>query len=160
MRSAVFACLVAAVVLAACAAPAPSATTGAAKPEIDFVDLQQFDRDLGASLSATLPRVEVAFYDRIAPSALPPRLQRWLGASDQGGGKLRVVPPPGSVTPRNPLLLISMISSLWSGQKVAAEIAAERSLRVAHNYDVRMLLRQDERGETVVDRIVFEQRPR
>ena len=50
------------------------------KAEIQFVDLQGFDRDLGNSLSNALPKVEVAFYDRIAPSALPERLQHWMAA--------------------------------------------------------------------------------
>lgn len=147
-----------AILLAGCAASAPPAEP--ARPALQFVDLQQFDRELGASLSAPLPRVEVSLYDRVAPSALPARLQRWLGAADQGGGKVRVVPAPGSVTPKNPLLLVSIISSLWSGQNMAKEIAAESRLRAARNYDVQVFLRQDEHGDTLVDRIVFEQRIR
>lgn len=146
------------ILLTGCAASAPPAQP--AKPTLQFVDLQQFDRELGASLSAPLPRVEVSLYDRVAPSALPPRLQRWLGAADQGGGKVRVVPAPGSVTPKNPLMLVSIISGLWSGQNVAKEIAAESQLRVARNYDVEVFLRQDERGDTLIDRIVFEHRIR
>lgn len=157
MKGASF-CWVTVIVLSGCAANFPP--TEAARSTLQFVDVQQFDRELGASLAAPLPHVEVSLYDRIAPSALPSRLQRWLGASDQGGGKFRVVPAPGTVVPKNPLLLVSMISSLWSGNKMAKEIAAESRLRVARNYDVRMFLRQDEHGDTFVDRIIFDQRTR
>ena len=66
--------------------PAQPARPVAAKAELQFVDLAGFDRDLSASLSATLPRIEVAFYDRITPSAVPERLQHWMAAVELGGG--------------------------------------------------------------------------
>ncbi len=55
------------------------------KADMQFVDLQGFDRELGSALSAPLPRVDVAFYDRVSPNALPERLQRWMASVENGG---------------------------------------------------------------------------
>ena len=86
-----------ATLLVACAGdPATMAPAGPPKADLQFVDLQGFDRELSQSLSAPLPRVEVAFYDRITPSALPERLQQWMAAVESKGGKVTVVPPPGT----------------------------------------------------------------
>jgi hypothetical protein len=146
-------------ILAGCSA-APPAVRQEAKPSLQFVDLQQFDQDLAVSLAAPLPRVEVSFYDRIAPSKLPPRVQEWMAAVEDGGGKVRVVPPPGSVTAKNPFLLISAVSALWQGQKVLREASAAAALRKAHAYDAELVLRQSEAGDVFVDRVVFLQRAR
>ena len=65
--------------LVACAGDTLAVGAAAApKPELQFVDLQGFDRDLHGALSAPLPKVDVAFLDRISPNALPERLQREL----------------------------------------------------------------------------------
>ena len=101
--------------LTACASNMPpTAAKALAKPELTFVDLQSFDRELMASLSEPLPTVEVAFFDRITPSALPDRLQHWMVSVESGGGSVKVVPPKSSVTAKNPFLLISLVTSLLS----------------------------------------------
>ena len=51
--------------------PATTGANNAAKPDIQFVDLQGFDADLSHSMGTQLPRVEVNFYDRVSPSAVP-----------------------------------------------------------------------------------------
>ena len=59
---------------------------GPPKAELQFIDLPGFDKALNGSLDAALPRVGVDFYDQVAPSALPERLQSWLAAVETGGG--------------------------------------------------------------------------
>lgn len=130
----------------------------APKHELKFVDLQAFDRDLANSLSAPLPKVDVTFYDRIVPSALPERLQPWIASVESGGGTVTVVPPKSSVTAKSPFLVLGAISSLWSATKVARELSAKARFNAAHAFDAEIILRQDDKGETVVDKVAFIQR--
>ena len=131
---------------------------GPPKADVQFVDLQGFDRELGTALSAPLPRVDVAFYDRVSPNALPERLQRWMASVENGGGTVKVVPPKPSVTSKSPLLLISAISSLWSASSIAKEMAANAQFKAAQAFDAEILLKTDDRGDSVVDKVVFVKR--
>jgi hypothetical protein len=130
----------------------------AAEPSIRFVDLKGFDQELGASLSAPLPKVEVGFYDRVAPSQLPERLQKWLAAVEAGGGCVKVTPPPSTVTAKGPLLLLGAVTSLWTANKMLKEIADEARFRAAGGYDAEMLLKADGGGDVIVDKVVFVRR--
>jgi hypothetical protein len=145
--------------LVACESNPPHGTNAApAKSELQFADLQGFDRDLAGSLSSPLPKVDVAFYDRIAPSALPERLQRWMASVEAGGGSVTVVPPESSVTAKSPMLLISAASTLWSATKIVKEYAAKAVFDPAHKYDAQIILKQDDKGESLVDKVVFVKR--
>lgn len=148
-----------ALTLVACESnPGQAQSAAPPKAEIAFVDLQGFDRDLSGSLGAPLPKVDVAFYDRIVPSALPERLQHWMASVESGGGTVKVVPPKSSVTAKSPFLLLSAISSLWSASKMAKEVSAKAQFKAAQAYDAEIILKQDEKGESVVDKVVFTQR--
>lgn len=138
--------------------PAQSASAAPAKPELQFVDLQGFDRDLTSSLSASLPKVDVAFYDNIAPSALPERLQHWMASVENGGGSVKVVPPKSTVTAKNPFMLISAISTMWTASKMAKEISNEARFRSAQAYDAEIILKVNDKGDSLVDKVVFVQR--
>ena len=89
--------------LVACAGdPGSVAPSGPPKADLQFVDLQGFDRELSQSLSAPLPRVEVAFYDRITPSALPERLQQWHHWTPLRGQPPGTMPGPARTAPSDP----------------------------------------------------------
>ena len=143
----------------ACATGDPVATAPP-QAQLQFVDIQGFDRDLARSLSTPLPRVDVAFYDRIVPSALPQRLQPWMAAVEAGGGVVRVVPPKSSITSKSPFLLISVISAAWTASKMGREMSAQAQFRSAHAFDAEIQLRTDDKGDLVVDKVVFLQRTR
>lgn len=151
-----FACVLA---LPGCETP-PVSGAAAAPPsaELQFLDFQGFDRDLTASLSAPLPSVQVAFLDRVTPSAMPNRLQTWMAAVESSGGKVQVEPPKTGMTPKSPALLISAITSLWSASKMAKELSERKQFEAAKAYDARIVLKLDGKGEAVVDKIVFVQR--
>ncbi len=127
----------------------------AAKPSLEFVDLQAFDSDLRTSLSAPLPKVDVAFFGRITPSALPERLQHWMTAVQAGGGSVKVVPPASTVTTRNPMMLINLLSSFWTASEAIKSRSTQAQYRVAHAFDAQIVLKLDDKGDTVVDRVVF-----
>lgn len=148
-----------ALTLSACGIdPTLPASSGPPKPELQFVDLQSFDRDLTQSLQAPLPKVDVAFYDKVTPSALPERLQPWMAAVEAGGGSVKVVPPKPALASRSPFLLISAISSIWSASKIAKELALKGQYKTAQAFDAEIQLKLDEKGESVVDKVVFVQR--
>jgi hypothetical protein len=152
-------CILFAVILSACETNSvQSAGQMTAKPVLQFVDLSGFDRDLSVSLSAPLPRVEVAFYDRITPSAVPERLQHWMAAVELGGGSVKVVPPKSSVTAKSPFLLISLANSLWSASKIAKDVSVKAQFNSAKAFDAEIMLKVDDKGESVVDKVVFIQR--
>ena len=144
--------------------PTPSASAGSApavapaaprESEIAFVDLRTFDSQLSSALAAAQPKVEVDFYNRVTPTDLPERLQHWMASVEAGGGTVRVVPPPGSITPKDPLLLFS---ALWNAIKLARAAADTAQRKPAQAYDAQILLKADPQGESVVDKIVFVQR--
>lgn len=146
-------------VLTACESnPSQSTSLEPPKAVLQFVDLQGFDRELSAALSAPLPKVDVSFYDRITPSALPPRLQSWMASVEAGGGNVTVVPPKSTVAAKNPFLLIGAITSLWTASKMAKEMSTKSQLNAAKGYNAELILKIDDKGDSVVDKVVFVQR--
>lgn len=159
VRFALFIGLSVAVLLTACETnPSQATNTAPAKPSLQFVDLAGFDKDLTQSLGSPLPKVDIAFYDRITPSAIPERLQKWMASVESSGGSVKVVPPPSTVTAKSPFLLLSAVSSLWSANKMAKEAAITAQYKAAHQYDADIVLKVDDKGDTVVDKVVFNQR--
>lgn len=154
----VFACVVMMSLVACESNPSMTPHGVPAKAELQFMDFQGFDQALARSLSAPLPKVEIAFYDRVTPSALPERLQHWMASVEAGGGTVQVVQPQSTVTARNPLFLISAISAVWSASKMAKEMSISAQFNAAHAYDAQVMLKVDERGDTVVDKVRFLQR--
>jgi hypothetical protein len=138
----------------------PAQPVGSTSPQADlnFVDLQGFDRDLSASLAAPLPQVQVAFYNHVTPNALPDRLQQWMAAVEAGGGKVQVQQPKPTVTAKSPFLLISAITSLWTASKMAKDMSTQAQFKAAQAYDANIILKVDDKGEAVVDKVVFVQR--
>ena len=130
----------------------------AAIPRLQFIDMGGFDQTLSSSLNTASPKVEVGFYDKVTPSALPERLQKWMAAVESRGGKVKITPPPSNVTAKNPFLLISAISSIWSASGMVKDASAESRFAVAGNYDAELVLKQDDKGDTLVEKLVFVQR--
>ncbi len=130
----------------------------AAIPKLQFIDMGGFDQSLSTSLNTASPKVEVGFYDKVAPSALPERLQKWMAAVESRGGKVKITPPPSNVTAKSPFLLISAISSIWTASGMVKDASAESRFAVAGNYDAELVLKQDDRGDTLVEKLVFVQR--
>jgi hypothetical protein len=147
------------VALSACQSTGDVAETSVPpKPEIPFIDLQGFDRELSTALADPLPRVNVPFYDRVVPSALPERVQNWMAAVEAGGGTVKVTPPKPTITPKDPLLLFSIASAIWKATGMAQEMSTKAQFRAARAFDAEVILKVDDKGDTVVDRLVFIQR--
>lgn len=139
-------------------AQAAAAAAEAAKTRVQFTDLPIFDRELSTMLGTPAPTVNVAFYDRVKPSDLPDRLQRWMAAVESGGGKVKVTPPPSTVTAKNPFLLLSAVNAIFNISKASKAAAVAALYKSAETYDADIQLKVDDKGDTVVDRVVFSQR--
>ena len=100
----------------------------------------------------------MSFYDKVTPSALPLRLQAWLSSVEAGGGKVKVVPPKSDISAKDPFLLMSLASSLWSASKIAKEAAVKAQFYAAQAYNVELVLKDDGTGQSVVDKVVFVKR--
>lgn len=143
-------------VVAGCASVSGADIKLTSTPSLTFLDVQKFDRDLAASLDAGIERVEVSFYDPVSPNALPERLQKWVSAAQSQGGKFSVLPPAGEPTPKNPLALISLISSAYSGAKGLLAVQQDRLLASAKGADVVMKLERNPKTQRVqVDKVIF-----
>lgn len=149
-------CLSLATLIAGCkTAPSVEKVGNSAKPELQFLDFQSFDKDLQNSLSAPLPTVEVTFLDRVSPNVIPDRLQKWMAAVEADGGQVQVIEPPPAFAPKDPFLLMSIVSSLWSASKVVREAAQSNQFKAAKGYDAQLILKNSEQGGTVVEKVIF-----
>jgi hypothetical protein len=142
--------------LTACASP--SASTIEAKPHLEFIDLDGFDHSLNASLAASLPVVDVAVMNATTATSIPPRIQTWLQSVESGGGKVTVTPPKSTVAAKNPLLLLSLISGIWNTTRATKAINAHDLHKSANKYDAELLLKIDDKGERLIDKIIFTER--
>jgi hypothetical protein len=89
---------------------------------------------------------------------MPERLQNWMAAVESGGGKVKVTPPKSSVTAKDPFLLFSLFSTLWKASGMAQEMSTKAQFRSAQAFDAEIVLKQDDKGDTVVERVIFTQR--
>jgi hypothetical protein len=145
--------------LVGCAHPIHTSSAPApVQAELRFVDVQKFDKELRASLSQPLPEVEVSLFNAVTPNQIPERLQNWLAAVEDGGGVVQVIPPPTDLKPKDPLLKLSLVNTLWSDSKTAKEVASGLLFKSAQQYNAQILLKTDGQGVSVVDRIIFVQR--
>ncbi|MCX7206032.1 MAG: hypothetical protein NT086_08630 [Proteobacteria bacterium] len=142
--------------LAACAS-GPRETAATPQADIKFVDYKGFDRDLISSLTAPLPKIQVAFYEQITPNALPERLQKWMAAVEANGGRVDITVPKSNstISGKNPLLIISLITSLWSANKMVQEVSGEAQFNAASLYNAEVILKYDDKNKMVIDKVIF-----
>ena len=119
-------------------------------PAVEFSDLPAFDRELAASLSGATSPVAVTSADRILLQKMPPRLEKWLAAVDDSGGKIETQSvDPGAVQTR----AIGLIFGLISAIRTAREFAKEHIYSEARKYDAKIFYKTDSSGERVVERV-------
>ncbi len=146
------------------AQPAPQVATSAPKPApiargpVVFNDLPSFDRELGQSLSGAKDPVVVTSADRIALQKLPPRLEKWLAAVDDGGGKIETVAENPAAEPQT--RSIGLIFALIGAIRQAREFTREHQYSEARNFDAKIIYRTDAGGDRVMESIELVRRQR
>jgi hypothetical protein len=148
------ACLIA--VLFGCATDASVVNSKAeAKSNIVFIDIGKFDAELHASLVEQNEPVVVSFYEKVSPNGMPDRLQKWLSTVERSGGKIEIEPPANELAPKNPALLLSLFSGLWSGMKAVTEIQDEQVVKAAKGRTAVISLERNAAKQLVVSKVTF-----
>jgi len=138
--------------------PALNAQAEKAKPEISFVDFQGFDRELHTALVVPLPHVDIVFLDDVSPNAIPQRLQAWLATVESGGGQVKITPPKSDIVAKDPFLIFSMVNAVWHASNFVKESVVKAEHEPAKGFDAEIVLKKNENGNSVMDRIVFSKR--
>jgi hypothetical protein len=133
----------------------PSAQSSVAEPQISFVDIGKFDKDLATSLSSDLAEVNVSFYTKVSPNKIPDRMQQWISAVENSGGKVRVEHPPNEPAPRSILPLLSLLGTAYSALKDRLAAQPDIHLNAAKGRNVVIALERSPNGDLLVNRIQF-----
>ena len=128
-------------------------------PNVSFVDVDKFDRELTASLVEPLDAVNVSFYDKVSPNAIPQRVQKWISATEKNGGKVFIQPPPNELVPRDPFALIGLFGSLFNTVKSVIEARGDPRLEKVKGHDAVIFLERNKQGDVVVGNIKFVKQP-
>jgi len=126
-----------------------------AKSNIVFIDIGKFDAELHASLVAKDEPIVVSFYDQVSPNGMPDRLQKWLTSVERTGGKITIEPPPNELAPKDPMLLFSLFSGLWSSMKAASQIQDEQVVKAAKGRTAVISLERNAAKQLVVGKVTF-----
>jgi len=135
-----------------------STTTQTTPPKavVTFIDLQRFDDELSASLVGIKEPVSVDFYSPVSPNDIPPRVQKWLATVEKSGGRINISQPEGEMVPRDPMIVFSLFSGLWSGIKTMRSeylnLSMEDSMK---NRDANISMARNAQGNIYIQKIVF-----
>lgn len=156
LRRGLWAFMAASALVAGCATAPTVSLDAPPSPSLPFLDVSSFDRELAASLRAGIDKVEVGFYDPVSPNQLPARIEKWIAAVQQSGGKITVQRPAGEPAPKGPLVLASLIGAAFNSAKTLAAIQQEQLFASAKGRDAVLVLERDQATSRVqVVRIVF-----
>jgi hypothetical protein len=126
-----------------------------AKDKIVFIDIAKFDSELHASLVNKEEPIVVSFYDQVSPNGMPDRLQKWLTSVERTGGKIEIESPPNELAPKDPMLLFSLFSGLWSSIKAAGQIQDEQVVKAAKGRTAVISLERNASKQLVVSKVTF-----
>jgi hypothetical protein len=126
-----------------------------AKSNLVFIDISKFDAELHASLIEKNEPIVVSFYDKVSPNGMPERLQKWLTSVERNGGKVEIEPPANELAPKDPMLLYSLFSGLWSGMKAATQIQDQQVVNAAKGRKAVISLERNAAKELVVGKVTF-----
>ena len=129
--------------------------SGQSNPNLNFIDIAKFDRDMAASLADKYEAVEVKFYEKVSPNSMPERLQNWLSSVEKTGGRVDVYRPAGEPVSKDPFSLISLASTLFSALKSKAMVPFDKNYDSAKGRNAIIQLERNKDGNVVVSSISF-----
>jgi len=142
--------------ISACSTPSPTGTgSNEPKQKLSFIDINNFDRELTASLNAPLDSVDVVFYEKVSPNKMPERLQKWISAVERSGGNVKVETPPNEPKPRSALTILSLLGTAYSAIKNQITPQPESFLSSTKGRNAVISLERGANGELLVEKIRF-----
>lgn len=126
-----------------------------AEQRLSFVDIGKFDRDLANSLTSDLPEVEVHFYNNVSPNKIPDRVQWWISAVENTGGKVKVENPANEPASRSILPLFSLLGTAYSTFKDKLFTQPNQYLNAAKGRNAVIELQRGPSGDLLVNKIKF-----
>jgi len=116
---------------------------------LEYLDSDYFDNTLSTNMNGKHATIEVAFLTPFSSNNVPSRVDAWLTAIGNTGGEVEMEPAEGERKERN---LASLMLSLYT---VYQEIQKIVRYLPARHYNAKLLYRQNERGEAMIEKIVF-----
>jgi hypothetical protein len=140
-----------ATILSAC-----QTSTVAPQQKLTFIDASKFDQELSSSLSSNQKNIDVTFYNQITPNQIPPRMEKWIAEVESMGGKIIIEPPPNEMVPKDPTILLSLFSGLFTFIKNAIGIS-ESAIQKNSVKDRNAVLQLDrnKQGDIYIQKISF-----
>ncbi len=126
-----------------------------AEQQLNFVDIGKFDKDLAASLSSDLEEVNVFFYNKVTPNKIPDRMQYWISAVENSGGKVKVQHPATEPMPRSILSLLSLLGTAYSTLKDRISTQPGPHLNAARGRNLVIELEREPNGYLMVKKMKF-----
>lgn len=123
---------------------------------LTFNDIQTFDKEMEKSLKGNPEKVTVVVEDRVPLKEMPPRVDKWLAAVDNGGGKVNVK----SDVPELRTRALPLLGAAFTAYQFFKESAKDAQYDAAKAYDATVIYKRDANGDRVVDRIEMSRRPR
>ncbi|MBF0251678.1 MAG: hypothetical protein HQL35_13735 [Alphaproteobacteria bacterium] len=126
------------------AAPVQPVTTAqmtelqpAGSAEVTFLDLSAFDEDLAGSLAERNRTVKVDIPAKFTLNDIPERMEKWLAAIKDSGGKVqaKTAPEPGMATRGLFGVLIDVTVSAVKAKLEADKLASARDYNALITYD-------------------------
>ena len=122
-----------------------------------FSDLAAIDRALAQSLTDAKSPVVVTSADHISMRQMPPRLEKWLAAVDDSGGRIETQ----SIDPSEPQRrFLGLIIALIGAIRQAREFVKQEQSAEARNFDAKIFYRRDANGDRVMERVEWVRRQR
>lgn len=121
--------------------------------KVMFIDSRIFDVELFKYLDAGKDSVEIRIAGHIALSDIPPRLDRWISKSAEGGGKVEILPMPATR-----MFIFSLISMAFSSMGIWEKFREESAYEKAKKYDVKIFYKKDSTGDMIIEKIVMSKR--
>lgn len=97
----------------------------------------------------------MTFLEKPSPNKLPERIQKWIAEVKENGGKVQIESPPNELAPKNPLALISLFGTLFSGAKVIKQISEEAAYGAVKGRNAVLQLERNSKKELVLGQITF-----
>jgi len=127
-----------------------------AKDSITFIDTQKFDKELAHSLVNSKNSVDVDFYNPVTPNQMPPRLEKWIAAAENSGGKITVTQPPNELAPKDPIFLLGLFTGIWQAVKLmGGQYSSYTAEEGAKKRDVNIALARNAQGGLYVQKVIF-----